>query len=74
MKDNNSNVIKNVTTDLFWLFLLQGLSFIGMGILIFYYPQIIVGLVIGGFLWLGLTTIVTGWKIKRFGQAMEMII
>jgi hypothetical protein len=62
---------KDIVNSFFWLLFLQGLSFIGTGILIYLYPQIITALVITGFTWLGLTSIIAGVRVKKFGNEVE---
>jgi uncharacterized membrane protein HdeD (DUF308 family) len=74
MKNNHKNFLDRELNKLFWLFLLQGLCLIGVGVLIIYRPVILLGLVVTGFLLLGLASIVTGARIKRFSNKLNKII
>lgn len=73
MIDQIQTELKDVTNNLFWLFMLQGVSFIALGILVYHYPAIILGLVVAGFIWTGLSALVTGWKIKKFSKKIETL-
>jgi hypothetical protein len=73
MTNHEDSMLKDISNSLFWLFGLQGVTFIAMGVLIYHYPAIIVGLVIGGFIWMGLSALITGIKIKKFSKSMAAL-
>ena len=62
---------QNVINNLFWTFLLQGVSFIMLGVLVYFYPGIIAWLFVVGFIYLGIVAIVSGWRIKQFGKRVD---
>lgn len=65
------STFKKIINSLFFVLLLHGLTYIGTGVLIFFHPQIINALVIAGFVWLGLTSVVAGLKVKKFGKQVK---
>ena len=50
---------------LFWLLLLQGLSFVLLGILVILYPAVLFVIVATTFLWIGFTTVLLAWRIRK---------
>lgn len=50
----------------FWLFIIQGISLILLGIVILIYPEILFLLVATAFIWAGITVLITARRIRRF--------
>ena len=57
---------RSLTNYLFWTLILQGVSFIVLGILIVLYPAILFVLVAAAFIWMGFTTILLAWRVRSF--------
>lgn len=59
---------------LFWLLILQGISFIILGFLVIFYPQILFILVAATFMWVGTTTLVIAWRVHQFRNFIKELI
>ena len=65
--------VKKLTDSLFRSFLLQGLFFIVLGIIMLMYPKTLVYLVVILSILVGIAAIVTGGKIKSIGKEISEI-
>jgi len=78
MQNNEEKIYKKtqkafqkIINNIFWMFILQGVSFILMGISVYFYPAIVVWLFVAGFIWLGITAIIAGVRTKKFGKGVD---
>ncbi len=62
--------IKDASSYVFWTLLLQSVSWVLMGILVILYPVTLFILVAATFIWIGLTTFLIAWRIRRHAQEM----
>jgi uncharacterized membrane protein HdeD (DUF308 family) len=56
-----------------WLFLLEGLLLIGLGILVALMPTLLVGLVAAVFIVLGAMMLVTAFRVRRLRRRYEIL-
>jgi uncharacterized membrane protein HdeD (DUF308 family) len=59
---------RKVANHLSALFLLQGISFILLGILVLIYPPFLFALVAATFIWTGITTIILSGRVRRLAR------
>lgn len=63
--------IKDEINNLFWLSLLQGISFIVLGVWIYFQPVVLLALVVVEFLIFGTLLVITAIRIKKFGKELD---
>ena len=66
MPKNSTIKTQDIINYLFWTLILQGLVYLILGIGIFLYPALLFILVSVNFLWLGITTLILAWRIRKF--------
>ncbi len=66
MIESKFHYVHTASNALFWIFLLQGISFVLLGILVLLYPEILFVLMSALFVWIGLTTFLMAWRIRKF--------
>lgn len=64
--------MRNLARHLFWLFLLQGVVLVALGILVLIYPAILFGLVAGTFVWNGAMMIAIAWRVRSARGSHEV--
>jgi uncharacterized membrane protein HdeD (DUF308 family) len=62
---HRNSLSRSVINYFYWLMLLQGLSFLLLGILVVMYPPAVIILVAINLLWNGITTIMLAWKVRK---------
>ena len=61
---------RKMTSVLFWMWLLQGVSLLILGGLVLFYPQILFALVAATFVWIGIIALLVAWRIRSFKKQL----
>jgi uncharacterized membrane protein HdeD (DUF308 family) len=68
------NSLKEIANTLSWLFILQGISYIALGILVIIYPATLFAIVAATFIWTGLTTLMLAWRVRQSREALREVL
>ncbi len=74
MIESDIKHLRSATKALFWMFLLQGISFILLGVLIILYPEVLFALMSFLFVWIGLSIVTVAWKIRKFNKEFSHFV
>ena len=66
--NERNNEPKKLAGYLFWLLVIQGLIFVGFGILVLVYPPFLFLLVAATLLWLGISTMYLAFKWRAISK------
>jgi hypothetical protein len=73
MARNHTHEPRNMTNYVFWLLLLQAISFILLGVLVLLYPALLFFLAAVQFLWMGFTTLLLAMRVRTYGEQFPAI-
>lgn len=71
MLPSTFDYVHSTSTALFWMFLLQGASFLVLGVLIILYPEVLFALAAALCVWIGLTTLLIAWRVRKFRRELK---
>jgi hypothetical protein len=58
--------VRSIANYLFWLLVLQGIWFLLIGWLILVYPATLVLLAAATFFWIGVSVLISAWRMRRW--------
>ncbi|MGD8373908.1 MAG: hypothetical protein PVI21_03565 [Candidatus Woesebacteria bacterium] len=67
-------VIKETISNVYWSFLLEGIAFIILAILVVIYPALLIALASVAFLFIGISSIILAIKIKSAWNKLPKIL